>query len=166
MVAKFLDLNYRSWQRLSLALTNDRRKLWASVLFLSAIRHRKVIHVNFFVFFLLYWQKKKSWYLEGTLTWLHPNVFTGQWQIQGRGPGSPPSLLLDQTVARRAEKNFILDRPIPLISGSGWPGPLLSEGLDPPMQVHYNGQVTFPWPCCLGHLGHQSSQPAHLHHFP
>ena len=32
-------------------MTNDRRKLGATVLFLSAIRHRKVIHVNFFVFF-------------------------------------------------------------------------------------------------------------------
>ena len=50
MVAKFLDRNYRSWQGRSFALTNNRRKLWATVLFLSAIRHRKVIHVNFFVF--------------------------------------------------------------------------------------------------------------------
>ena len=38
MVAKFLDLNYCSWHRRSFALTNDRRKLWATVLFLSAIR--------------------------------------------------------------------------------------------------------------------------------
>ena len=50
MVAKFLDLNYCSWHRRSSALTNDRRKLWAIVLFLSAIRHGTVIHVNFFVF--------------------------------------------------------------------------------------------------------------------
>ena len=61
----------------------------------------------------------------------------------------PPPSLLDQSVARRAEKKFLLDRPIPLISGSGWPGPPspppppLSEDLDPPMQVHYNDQVTF-----------------------
>ena len=47
---------------------------------------------EFFLFFLLYWQKKKSWYLEGPLTWLHLNVFTGQWQIQGRGTGGPPPL--------------------------------------------------------------------------
>ena len=39
--SKFLELYYRSWQRRSFAI----------VLFLSAIRLRKVIHVNFFVFF-------------------------------------------------------------------------------------------------------------------
>ena len=61
----------------------------------------------------------------------------------GEGPGGPaPPLFFDQTLARRAQKNF-LDRPIPLISGSGWPGPPLSEGLDARMQVHYNDQVTF-----------------------
>ena len=38
--SKFLELYYRSWQRRSFAI----------VLFLSAIRRRKVIHVNFFVF--------------------------------------------------------------------------------------------------------------------
>ena len=31
-------------------MTNDRRKLWAIVLFLSVVRYRNVIHVNFFVF--------------------------------------------------------------------------------------------------------------------
>ena len=61
----------------------------------------------------------------------------------GEGPGGPaPPLFFDQTLARRAEKNF-LDRPIPLISGSGWPGPPLFAGLDARMQVHYNDQVTF-----------------------
>ena len=53
MVAKFLDLNYCSWHWRSFALTNDRRKLWATVLFLSAIRQLKVIHVNFFVFYAI-----------------------------------------------------------------------------------------------------------------
>ena len=51
MVARFLDHNNLSWQKQSL-----RRRMmpksyglrWATVLFLSAIRHRKVIHVNFF----------------------------------------------------------------------------------------------------------------------
>ena len=33
-------------------------------------------------------------------------LFTGESQIQGRGPGGPPPLFLNQTVARRAEKNF------------------------------------------------------------
>ena len=36
----------------SFALFNDGRKVRATVLFLSAIMHRKVIHVNFFAFFL------------------------------------------------------------------------------------------------------------------
>ena len=48
----------------------------------------------------------------------------------GEGPGPP--LLLDQTEALRAETNFFGDRS-PLISGSGWPVPPLSEGLDPPL---------------------------------
>ena len=53
MVAKFLDLNNFSWQRRPFALLNDGRKVWVTVLFLSAIMHRKVIHV---IFFLLYLQ--------------------------------------------------------------------------------------------------------------
>ena len=56
MVAKFLDPNTPSWQRRSFALLNDGRKVWATVLFLSAVIHRKVVHVNFFVFFLQYLQ--------------------------------------------------------------------------------------------------------------
>ena len=52
MVAKFLDLDNLSWQRQPFALSNDGRKVWATVLFLSAIMQRKVIHVHFFVFFL------------------------------------------------------------------------------------------------------------------
>ena len=50
MVARFLDLNNLSWQRWSFALSNDKRKVWATVLFLSVIMHRKVIHDSFFVF--------------------------------------------------------------------------------------------------------------------
>ena len=41
----------------------------------------------------------------------------------GKGPGNlplPPPLFLDQTEARRAEKNFLETAPL-LISGSGWP---------------------------------------------
>ena len=34
-----------------LSLSNDGRTSWATFLFLSAIMHRKVIHVNFFLFF-------------------------------------------------------------------------------------------------------------------
>ena len=51
MVAKFLDLNNFSWRRLPFALLNDGRKVWVTVLILSAIMHRKVIHVSFFFFF-------------------------------------------------------------------------------------------------------------------
>ena len=29
-----------------------------------------------------------------------------QWRVQGRGPGGPPPLFLDQTEARRAKKSF------------------------------------------------------------
>ena len=51
MVAKFVDLNNLSSQRRSFALTNDGRKIpLTTVLFLSGIMHRKVIHVNFFFF--------------------------------------------------------------------------------------------------------------------
>ena len=51
MVTKFLDLNNLSWGRRSFALSNDRGKVLATVLFLNAIMHRKFIHVNFFVLF-------------------------------------------------------------------------------------------------------------------
>ena len=43
------------------------------------------------------------------------------WRIQRRGPGGPPSLFLDQTEARRAEKKKVGPPPTPLP---------LSEGLD------------------------------------
>ena len=51
MEAKFLNLNNLSWERRSFALSNDRGKVRATVLFLSAIMHRKFIHVNFLDFF-------------------------------------------------------------------------------------------------------------------
>ena len=51
MVAKCLDLNSLCWWRRPFAFSNDARKVWATVLFLSAIIHRKVINVNFFRFF-------------------------------------------------------------------------------------------------------------------
>ena len=64
MVAKFLDLNNLSWGRRSLALSNDRGKVWATVLFLRAIMHRKFIHVNFFVFFFFCYISR-----TGTVCW-------------------------------------------------------------------------------------------------
>ena len=43
-----------SWKRRPFALLKDRRKVWANVLFLSAIMYRKVMHVNFFVSSAMY----------------------------------------------------------------------------------------------------------------
>ena len=43
MAAEFLDQS-----NLSFGLSNDGRKVWAIVLFLSVIMHRKVMHVNLF----------------------------------------------------------------------------------------------------------------------
>ena len=51
MVTKFLDLNNISGGRRSFVSSNDGGKVWATVLFLNAIMHRKFIYVNFFVFF-------------------------------------------------------------------------------------------------------------------
>ena len=34
-----------------------------------------------------------------------------QWWIQGRGPGDPPPLFLDQTEAQRAEKKIFFRPP-------------------------------------------------------
>ena len=48
------------------------------------------------------------------------------WRIQRRGPGGPPSLFLDQTEARRAEKKYLNPPPPPL-----------SEGLDPATVMGY-----------------------------
>ena len=50
MVARFLDFITLSWQRRPFSLSNDGRNVWATVLFLSTIMHRKVIHVIFFFF--------------------------------------------------------------------------------------------------------------------
>ena len=50
MVEKFLDLNNLSWPRRPFALSNDGRKVWATVSFRSAMMQRKVTHVIFIVF--------------------------------------------------------------------------------------------------------------------
>ena len=47
-------MNWRFCQFVN--LSNDGRKVWATVLFLGAFMHSKVIHVNFFNFFLPYLQ--------------------------------------------------------------------------------------------------------------
>ena len=65
---------------------------------------------------------------------------TLQRRIQGRGPGSPgPSLRLDQTETRRAEKNLFWDRASPLSQGLDDRRLLLSEGFYPPL--HYSGYI-------------------------
>ena len=52
----------------------------------------------------------------------------------GEGPGgASPLLFLDQTEAQKAGKNFFWRPGSPLIWGSWWPGPPLSEGLDSPL---------------------------------
>ena len=66
----------------------------------------------------------------------------------GRSRGGHP-LFLDQTEARRAEKNFIWDRPPSLISGSGWPSlHPLSRGLDdrpPPLSRGLDDRPSTPY---------------------
>ena len=69
MVAKFLDLNNLSWHRWSFVLSNDKRKVWASVLFLTAIMHRKVIQDSFFGFFFLPYLQEDQFCFLGNLTW-------------------------------------------------------------------------------------------------
>ena len=70
--------------------------------------------------------------------------YTEQWRIQGRGPGGGGGgggapLFVDQTVARRAQKDFQADfpPPPPLLSQVLDDRSLtLSEGLDPPLLKH------------------------------
>ena len=51
MEAKFLDLNNLSWQRRPFALSNDGRKVWATILILSAIMQRShACHLYHFFF--------------------------------------------------------------------------------------------------------------------
>ena len=46
MVAKVLDLKNLSWQRRPFALSNDGRKVWVTILFLRAVKHRKVLSIK------------------------------------------------------------------------------------------------------------------------
>ena len=56
---------------------------------------------------------------------------------RGGARGARPPLFLDQTEARRTEKNFF-EPPPPLISWSGYPSPPpLFEGLDPPLVIRH-----------------------------
>ena len=61
----------------------------------------------------------------------------------GKGPGGPTPLTFGPICGPKGrEKIFFRPPHLPYLSV--WmTGPTLSEGLDPPMQVHYNDQVTF-----------------------
>ena len=58
-------------------------------------------------------------------------ILPPQWRIQGRGPGGPPPLILDQTEAQRAEEKKLETDPPPTLSrGLDDRAPLLSQGMD------------------------------------
>ena len=64
------------------------------------------------------------------------------------GPGSPPPLIFRPNWRPKGRKKvFEIPPPSHFISGSGWPGPALSEGLDLPLCLNY----LFPsiWVECL-----------------
>ena len=70
-------------------------------------------------------------------------------QVSGKSRGArgahPPSIL-NQSVARRPEKKPFFrppHSPYLRVWMTAPPPPPLSEGLDPPMQVYYNDQITF-----------------------
>ena len=83
----------------------------------------------------IHFSKSFAWISQDQHVCFRCVEFTGQWRIQGRGPGGgggggggggwgtappPPPLLLYQTEAQRAEKNLPPPHP-----------PFLSQGLDP-----------------------------------
>ena len=67
--------------------------------------------------------------------WILPSYTLLRVTFQGRGPGGlGPPLFLDQTEARRAQKNFLGDQASPFSKGLDDfppPHPPLSEGLHP-----------------------------------
>ena len=67
-----------------------------------------------------------------------------QWQIQGRGPGDPRPLFLDQTEARRAKKLFF-GRPGPSLPPFP-PSPLLylkNRARYPHLADHFSGIIAY-----------------------
>ena len=72
MVAKVLDLKNLSWQRRPFTLSNDGRKVWATILFLRAVKHRKVIQkCQFFRFFFCH-------IFRTTVCW-DPDILLSSW---------------------------------------------------------------------------------------
>ena len=105
-VAKFLDLNNFSWRRRPFALLNDGRKVWVTVLFLSAIMHRKVIHVSFFFFFfLLYLQDYGLLRTRNFLPWQR-DVTTTLHPLRIHSSGSSVFLCLRKQRAQLIEELF------------------------------------------------------------
>ena len=74
-------------------------------------------------------EERKNSYTSHTSLQRNPVADPGEGPREP-APPPPPPLFLDQTEARRAEK-ILLETGPPLFQGSGWPGPLLSQGLDP-----------------------------------
>ena len=73
------------------------------------------------------------------------------------GPGGPAPLIFRPKWGPKGGKKFFGDRP-PLISGSGWPPPPLSEGLDLPLIVVF----IFLWiPAGNNHEHHRSLWSCH-----
>ena len=67
--------------------------------------------------------------------YLNP-ILPPQWRIQGRGPGGPPPLILDQTKGRRKK---LETGPPPILSrGLDDRAPLLSQGMDPALLLTRN----------------------------
>ena len=104
-VAKFLDLNNFSWRRRTFALLNDGRKVWVTVLFLSATMHRKVIHVSFFFFFLLYLQDYGLLRTRNFLSWQR-DVRTTLHPLRIHSSGSSVFLCLRKQRAQLIEELF------------------------------------------------------------
>ena len=79
---------------------------------------------------------------------------TVQWWIQGRGPGGlcppppkpPHALLYIPNWVPKGWKNFLENRAQPVTSGSGWPGPPLSQGLDDQAPPYLKVWMTRPPP--------------------
>ena len=80
MVAKYLDLNSLCWWRRPFALSNDARKEWATVLFPSAIVHRKVINVTCFRFFFLA-IFAGGWFVKFQTFWYHGFSLLERWHV-------------------------------------------------------------------------------------
>ena len=124
MVAKSLDLNSLCWWRRPFALSNDARKVQATVFFLIAIMHRKVINVNCFRFFFFLVIFAGGRFVKIQTFWYHGFSLLEGWQvlttyfslnsqkpsfclsIQGQAPGEMSSL--SSIILSRIQRNHLL----------------------------------------------------------